>query len=282
MTSSPLLSVRGLRKVFPTGRFSRAPGKCAVDEVSFDVQAGEVVALVGESGSGKTTVARMIARLIDPTAGQILWRAQDVLAREAGGPSLRYRSEVQMIFQDPFGALNPVHTVGYHLERPLRRHRKAHGAQVLGAVHALLEAVGLLPAGEVARKYPHQLSGGQRQRVGIARALAVQPALLLADEPTSMLDVSIRVDILRLLRELKLTRDLGMLYITHDLGSARALADRILVMLDGRIVESGPAETVLDRPAHPYTRRLLDAVPSPDASFLRSSVPAQPEDPDRS
>ena len=259
MSEAALLSVRGLGRTFGRG----AAAVRAVDDVSFEVQAGEVVALVGASGSGKTTVARLIARLDTPSAGQIVWRGQDVLATEPR-PSLAYRAGVQMIFQDPFAVLNPVHTIAHHLERPLRLHRRiAAGREVAAAVHALLETVGLHPPAEMARKYPHQLSGGQRQRVGIARALAVQPALVLADEPTSMLDVSIRMEILNLLLSLKQRQGLAYLYITHDLGSARAIADRLLVMQAGRIVESGPTATVLAQPAHEYTRALLAAIPRP-------------------
>ncbi len=260
MNEAVLLSVRGLSRTFGRG----AAAVRAVDDVSFDVQTGEVVALVGASGSGKTTVARLIARLEPPTAGQILWRGQDVLATEPGRPSLAYRAGVQMIFQDPFAVLNPVHTIAHHLERPLRLHRRVPDrGQVTAAVHALLETVGLHPPAEMAGKYPHQLSGGQRQRVGIARALAVQPALVLADEPTSMLDVSIRMEILKLLLTLKQRQGLAYLYITHDLGSARAIADRLLVMQAGRIVESGPTAAVLAGPTHPYTRQLLAAIPRP-------------------
>ena len=259
MSEATLLSVRGLSRTFGRG----AAAVRAVDDVSFDVQAGEVVALVGASGSGKSTVARLIARLDRPTAGQIVWRGQDVLAAEGRRPSLAYRAGVQMIFQDPFAVLNPVHTIAHHLERPLRLHRRiGDRAQVSAAVQALLETVGLHPAAEMAGKYPHQLSGGQRQRVGIARALAVQPALVLADEPTSMLDVSIRMEILNLLLTLKQRQGLAYLYITHDLGSARAIADRLLVMQAGRIVESGPTADVLAQPAHEYTRALLAAIPS--------------------
>jgi peptide/nickel transport system ATP-binding protein len=268
MTAPALISVRGLTRTFGGGR--RAPAIRAVDDVSFDVRAGEVVALVGESGSGKTTVARMIARLLPPSAGQILWAGRDVLVSERRRPSLAYRADVQMIFQDPFAVLNPVHTVGHHLARPLRIHGKVPDRRSLpAAVHALLESVGLSPAAEVAAKFPHQLSGGQRQRVGIARALAVQPSLVLADEPTSMLDVSIRLEILNLLLALKRSRGIGYLYITHDLGSARAMADRVLVMQSGRIVDSGPAAAVLDRPTHPYTRRLLEAIPPPPTPVLQ-------------
>jgi peptide/nickel transport system ATP-binding protein len=260
MSEAPLLSVRGLCRTFGRG----ADAVRAVDDVSFDVQAGEVVALVGASGSGKTTVARMIARLLPPTAGQILWCGQDVLMTERARPSLAYRAGVQMIFQDPFAVLNPVHTVAHHLERPLRLHRRVPpgAADVATAVHALLETVGLHPPAEMAGKYPHQLSGGQRQRVGIARALAVQPQLVLADEPTSMLDVSIRMDILNLLLSLKQRQGLAYLYITHDLGSARAIADRLLVMQSGRIVDGGPTAALLAQPSHPYTRALLSAIPS--------------------
>jgi peptide/nickel transport system ATP-binding protein len=251
-----LLAVRNLHKTFVSRSGLRTLRVQALHDVSFEVQRGEVLALIGESGSGKTTAARIIARLIEPSRGELWWKGRNVLTERR--PTLSYRSQVQMIFQDPFASLNPVHTVGYHLERPLLRHGKATRAQLQDEVHALLETVGLRPAAEVARKFPHQLSGGQRQRVSVARALAVDPELILADEPTSMLDVSIRIDILNLMRGLKEQRGLAYLYITHDLGSARYLADRAVVMYAGHVVEAGPVGPLLDQPAHPYTR-LLEA-----------------------
>jgi oligopeptide/dipeptide ABC transporter ATP-binding protein len=258
----PLLSVRRLGKTFVSGWGRRARRVRAVDDVSFDIHAGEAVALVGESGSGKSTILRLIARLVPPGDGEVRWKEQEIL-RGGRRPSLAYRSAVQIIFQDPFGALNPARTVGYHLQRPLKLHRRVRSAE------ALLEEVGLSPPGEILRKYPHQLSGGQRQRVCIARALAVQPELVLADEPASMLDVTIRAEVLAVLRRLKTERDLASLYVTHDLAGARALADRILVLYAGQIVESGPAAAVLDAPAHPYTALLRAALPDPDAVLAR-------------
>jgi peptide/nickel transport system ATP-binding protein len=262
----PLLELRGLEKSFPLRGGWRARSRRVVSAVSLEVYAGEAVALVGESGSGKSTIARMVARLVRPTAGEIRWNGVDVLVAEPRRASLAYRAQVQMIFQDPFGALNPAHNVGHHLARPLRRHGKAHTrAEVEHRVHRLLATVGLEPAAELAARYPHELSGGQRQRLGVARAIAVDPALILADEPTSMLDPSIRVDVLNLLGWLKVERRIGYLYITHDLGSARYFADRIVVLFAGQVVESGPTELLLGAPAHPYTELLLAAVPNPGA-----------------
>jgi peptide/nickel transport system ATP-binding protein len=252
-----LLAVRHLNKTFVSRTGLHTVKVQALCDVSFDVQRGEVLAIVGESGSGKTTTARIIARLVAPSSGELWWKGRNVLEAERA-PSLTYRSQVQMIFQDPFASLNPVHTVGYHLERALRRHGKAGRSDLAEKVHALLETVGLRPPADVAGKFPHQLSGGQRQRVSIARALAVDPELILADEPTSMLDVSIRIDILNLLKGLKEDRGLAYLYITHDLGSARYLADRVVVMYAGHVVEVGPCGPLLDQPAHPYTQ-LLEA-----------------------
>jgi peptide/nickel transport system ATP-binding protein len=270
-----LLSVRGLGKTFPVGGGWRPRGHAVVQDVSFDVRAGEAVALVGESGSGKTTIARLIARLIPATTGEIRLRGQDVLASRSRGASLAYRRQVQMIFQDPFASLNPLHTVRYHLERPLRRHAKvADRAALDDEVHRLLETVGLTPARAFADKRPHQTSGGQRQRVAIARALAVDPDLILADEPTSMLDVSIRIDLLNLMLDLKTAQGLGFLFITHDLGSARYFADRILIMYAGRIVEAGECEALLDAPAHPYSRLLIAAVPHAGVALSAAAAPA--------
>jgi peptide/nickel transport system ATP-binding protein len=265
--SAPL-EVRGLTKYFPTG--GALPGRRrssvhAVDDVTFALRPGTITALVGESGSGKSTVARLLLRLYDPTDGTILHDGRNVTSERRRKDLLAYRSQVQMIFQDPFGSLNPVKTVRHHLARPLQIHGLAHGDAVEARVLALLHQVGLNPPEKFADKYPHELSGGQRQRVAIARALAVEPTVLIADEPTSMLDVSIRIGILNLMIDLKHDHDLAMLYVTHDLASARYVADTVLVMYAGQIVEQGPAERVLQTPLHPYTELLLSSVPDPAA-----------------
>ncbi len=254
------LEVRDLSKNFAIGGAIRRQRVHAVEDVSFSLQPGRITALVGESGSGKSTVARLIARLYDPTSGSVLFDGGDVARVHSRKEVLRYRSQVQLIFQDPFGSLNPVKTVLHHIERPLRIHRIVPPSRVEDRVHELLQTVGLVPPEEIAAKYPHELSGGQRQRVAIARALAVEPKVVLADEPTSMLDVSIRIGILNLMLKLKEERDIAFLYVTHDLASARYLADDILVMYAGQIVERGPIEQVLAEPLHPYTRLLLAAV----------------------
>ena len=236
----------------------------AVDHLSMELQAGQTLALVGESGSGKSTVVRALSQLLRPTAGQIL-----IDGRPAGrhGAALRaYRRRVQLVFQDPYASLNPMHTVRHHLARPLRLSRGLSGASLDQAVQELLLSVNLTPAQEIARKHPHELSGGQRQRVAIARALATGPDVLLADEPVSMLDVSIRLEILNLLDALKRDRNLALLYVTHDLATARHFAAEIMVMYRGEIVERGPSDEVILRPAHPYTQLLAAAAPSPGTS----------------
>ena len=256
-----LLEVGGLSKTFFARRiFGSSRPVVAVEDVQFTVHRGEAVALVGESGSGKSTIARILLRLEHPDCGQVLLDGQDVLALEPKRASLSYRRRVQMVFQDPFGSLNRTHDVAHHLVRPLLRHGRATKADVDGRAIDLLRTVGLEPAEEFISRRPYELSGGQRQRVAIARALAVDPDLLIADEPTSMLDVSIRMDILTLLTRLKTDRRLAMLLITHDLASARYLADRVLVLFRGRIVEGGPADELVESPAHPYTRALLASI----------------------
>ncbi|HET8894001.1 MAG TPA: oligopeptide/dipeptide ABC transporter ATP-binding protein [Gaiellaceae bacterium] len=263
MSVSAPLELRNLSKRFPIGGALHRSYVNAVDDVSFELRPGTVTALVGESGSGKTTVARLLARLYEPGSGHVLFEGGDAARLRRRRDLLRYRSQVQIIFQDPFGSLNPVKTVRHHIERPLRIHHVVPRAKIDERVRELLESVGLVPAAEVAAKYPHELSGGQRQRVAIARALAVEPKVLLADEPTSMLDVSLRIGILNLILRLKHERDIAFLYVTHDLASARYVADDILVMYAGQIVESGPVDEVLDAPLHPYTKLLLAAVPDP-------------------
>ncbi len=253
--------VRRLSKRFRVGGMWRAKYRDAVQDVSFTVARGEIVALVGESGSGKSTVARTCVRLEEPSGGQILLDGRDVLHDEPRA-TLAYRKRVQMIFQDPFGSLNPMRTVGEHLERPLLLHRGPFSPDELRTnVAVLLETVGLIPAKDFVDKRPGELSGGQRQRVAIARALAPEPEIIFADEPVSMLDLSIRADILNLMLDLERSRNLAFVYITHDLASARYVADRILVMYAGRVVESGPIDDVLREPLHPYTKLLAAAVP---------------------
>ena len=256
-----LLEVEGLCKSFTSkGLFGRATTVDAVRDVGFSLSRGQAIALVGESGSGKSTVARLLMRLEQPDRGRIRLGGRDVLQAEPHGASLAYRRRVQMVFQDPFGSLNPTHDVLHHLARPLLRHHRARPADVRASAAALLRRVGLEPAEEFLDRHPFELSGGQRQRVAIARALAVEPDVLIADEPTSMLDVSVRVGILNLLAQLKRDQGLALVLITHDLASARYLADRILVCHRGRVVEDAPTETLLSAPAHPYTRALLAAI----------------------
>ena len=249
----------------------------AVRDVSLSLYRGKVVALVGESGSGKSTVARLLAGQEALTSGSILLHGQPVslASRRA---FQRHKSEVQLVFQDPFASLNPVHTVSYHLQRPVRLHQGKHSRNEVGReVAALLAQVRLVPAGHFLGQYPHELSGGQRQRVSFARALAAEPSVLLADEPVSMLDVSIRLEMLNLLDDLRRRFQLALLYITHDIASARYFADEILVMYAGQIVERGPAEELTQRPAHPYTQLLIASAPDPDnlGSALRRTGPSR-------
>ncbi|MBV9281353.1 MAG: ABC transporter ATP-binding protein, partial [Chloroflexi bacterium] len=225
-----------------------------------------------ESGSGKSTVARMLARLYPPTSGQILFHGKDV-AEDTGRDAVqKYRAQVQMIFQDPFGSLNPVKRIEHMIARPLIIHNTVPKDQVRDRVREILTMVGLVPADEVARKYPYQLSGGQRQRVNIARALAPEPEVLLADEPISMLDVSIRMGILNVMLDLKNNENIAFLYITHDIASARYVADEVIVMYAGQVVEKGETDAVLQSPLHPYTRMLLAAVPNPAKGLIASRI----------
>ncbi len=275
--SSAAIEVQGLAKHFPLGGSPLVRRRVlrAVDDVSFELRPGSVTALVGESGSGKSTVARLISRLYEPTEGRILFRGEDVSKVRGRRALVRYRSQVQMIFQDPFASLNPVKRVHHHVARPLLIHGLASRRDVAARVQDLLASVGLVPPDEIAQKYPHQLSGGQRQRVAIARALAVEPAVILADEPISMLDVSIRLGILNLMLDLKQERDIAFLYVTHDIASARYVADEVLVMYAGQIVEQGATDAVLQTPLHPYTRLLLSAVPDPEAGLRPERLPSR-------
>ncbi len=260
--ASPILALDNVSKVFG----SAEKPVYAARSVSFALHSGRTLALVGESGSGKTTAARLIMREYMPDEGQLLFRGSP-LGKDDARAIKAYRSSVQMVFQDPFSSLNPAHTIRYHLERPLRLHQRNLGAaERKAAVEELLQRVKLDPS-IVMGKFPHELSGGQRQRISIARALAVNPQVIVADEPTSMLDVSVRLGILNLLNDMKAQLGLALLYITHDIATARYVAEDIMVMYAGQIVEWGDMESVLDNPQHPYTRLLLSAVPDPDRRF---------------
>ena len=262
---APILQAENLRKYFPlrgVKLFGPKNFVHAVEDVSLGLFPGRALALVGESGSGKTTVARLLARLYEPTSGSMLFRGKPVQSSLA---LKEYRHHVQLVFQDPFSSLNPVHNVRYHLSRPLRIHGLVrNGEQEREQVLSLLRRVSLSPAEQFITKYPHQLSGGQRQRVAIARSLAPRPEVLLADEPVSMLDVSIRLDVLNLLLRLKDEEHLALLFITHDIASARYFAEDTLVMYAGQCVEGGPTDEVIQRPRHPYTQLLISAAPDPD------------------
>jgi peptide/nickel transport system ATP-binding protein len=258
--TQPILEAKDMMKQYRvrTTRFGRPKIVHAAEGISLDLHAGTVTAVVGESGSGKSTVSRLLARTTTPTGGQLLLDGEPV----SGKVGRDYRAQVQLVLQDPFSSLNPVHDVRYILGRPLKIHGYA-GDDIEESILELLRRVALEPAEQFIDKYPHELSGGQRQRVAIARALAVRPKVLLADEPVSMLDVSIRLGVLNLLADLRDREGLAILYVTHDIASARYLADTIVVMYAGEIVESGPAQQVTDQPTHPYTQLLLSAAPDP-------------------
>jgi peptide/nickel transport system ATP-binding protein len=261
--SSPLLEVRGLSTAYGIGRIGRHVEVAALTDADLTIERGEVLGLVGESGSGKTTFARTLVYLERHTAGTISIDG-DVMPKRPSPSRLReHRRKVQMIFQDPYSSLDPFHTVASIVTQPLRAFKIVPRNKERAEVEDLLNQVGLTPVKDFLRRYPHELSGGQRQRVGIARALAARPRLLIADEPTSMLDVSIRLTIMNLLLDLQKSHGLSLIFITHDLASARYVSDRIAIMYAGRLVEMGPAPVVLGEPRHPYTMLLRDAVPDP-------------------
>jgi peptide/nickel transport system ATP-binding protein len=278
--AEPLLRTVNLTRHFHLGGILSKQTLHAVDDVSVSIAEREIVALVGESGSGKSTVARLLAMAYKPTRGEIYYRGRSVHSFHSRKDLLWYRGQVPMVFQDPYSSINPVFRVSHGVMRNLQLHRPNLGAvQRREEAARVFDVVGLTPSIDMLRKFPYEMSGGQRQRVGFAQALAVQPKLILADEPVSMLDVSIRAGILNLMVDLREKESVSILYITHDIASARYVADRIIVMYAGHVVETGPAETVLARPKHPYTQLLLSAVPDPHEPISVSASPTIGEPP---
>jgi len=285
MAQEPLVRVEGLRKLFPVGGGLFTPSRSfiyAVDGLDFEIFPGETVGLVGESGCGKTTTGKLMVKLIEPSHGRILLRAESTdgedgdymdVAHLRGRPAMKiFRRRVQMIFQDPYESMNPRLTIYDTVAEPLSVQGIGNVLEREERVAEMLELVGLAPAAAFIFRYPHELSGGQRQRVAIARALVVEPILIAADEPTSMLDVSIRIEIMRLMLGIGQRLGVSYLYVTHDLAVARYMCDRIAVMYLGKIVEMGDTEDILQNPQHPYARALLSAVPSPDPHLDRQTL----------
>ena len=267
-TDTALLRTDKLTRHFRLGGGLHRKTLHAVDDVSLTIGEREIVALAGESGSGKSTIARLLAKIYKPTSGEIYFQGRPISGFRSRSDVLGYRSDVPMVFQDPFASINPVFRVSHGVMRSLKLHRPELSAhQRHEEAEHVFAAVGLTPPGEVLQRFPHELSGGQRQRVGFAQALAMRPKLILADEPVSMLDVSIRIGLLNLMAELRDEQGVSILYITHDIASARYVADRLIIMYAGQIAEQGPVEDVLASPKHPYTQLLLSAVPDPKADL---------------
>ncbi len=271
----PLLEVRHLVKEFGRrgGLLRKGSVVRAVNDVSFAIDEGETFGLVGESGSGKTTTGRCILRLIEPTSGEVRFNGEDVLSFSRSRMR-QARRDMQIVFQDPYSSLNPRMRVGAIVEEPLIIHRIGSKPERRARVAELFELVGLDPA-QLAR-YPHQFSGGQRQRIGLARALALNPSLVIADEPVSALDVSVQAQVINLLMDLQERLKLTYLFIAHDLRLVRHICSRVAVMYLGRIVEMGPTEQLFEAPAHPYTRALLSAIPVPDPAAVRQRIVLDP------
>ena len=256
---TPILEVRNLKKEFQSPGLLSKDNLIAVNDISFKIFEGEIVGLVGESGSGKSTIAKLVTRLIRPSTGSIYLDGKDRKITDSRNVPLEYRKNVQMVFQDPFGSLNSIHTVYHHLTRPLIRHGLNNQKEMYQHIVDLLEKVGLKPGEKFAEKFPHEMSGGERQRVSIARALSLDPKIIVADEPTSMLDVSIRMEVLEIFAKMRKENNLTVLFITHDLASARYLADRIIVLKNGKIIEQNKSEDLIQTPVEKYTKDLIKA-----------------------
>ncbi|MFE4713058.1 dipeptide/oligopeptide/nickel ABC transporter ATP-binding protein [Bacillus sp. FJAT-27264] len=277
--SGNLLEVKGLKKYYPVQKGflnSTAGFVKAVDDISFAIRRGETFGLVGESGCGKSTAGRSLLRLMEPTAGEILFEGRDI-TKLSVGEMRKQRREMQMVFQDPFSSLDPRHTVERILEEPMIVHRTGNARERRAAVDKLADVVGL--AKSQLQRYPHQFSGGQRQRIGIARALALQPKLIVADEPVSALDVSIQSQVINLMQDLQREFGLTYLFIAHDLSVVKHICDRVAVMYLGRIIEITDKHSLYSHPQHPYTKALLSAVPEPDPDIRKQRIVLQGEVP---
>jgi peptide/nickel transport system ATP-binding protein len=275
-----LLRTQGLTKHFKIGNAISQRTLHAVDDVDLAVGERQIVALAGESGSGKSTIARLLAKIYKPTSGEIYFEGRRLSSIRSRSDRLEYSGLAPMVFQDPFASINPVFRVSHGVMRGLKLHRRELPSQQRREeAERVFEVVGLTPPADVLKRYPHELSGGQRQRVGFAQALAMRPKLIIADEPVSMLDVSIRIGLLNVMAKLRDEEGVSILYITHDLASARYVADRLVVMYAAQIAEAGPIEEVLANPRHPYTQLLLSAVPDPRAELAVGSEIGQGEPP---
>ena len=277
--TTPLLEVKDLHKHYPVrgGIFSRTVGTVrAVAGVSLTVHAGQTLGLVGESGCGKSTLGRTLMRLEEPTSGQVLFEGRD-LAAASGDELFKLRREMQMVFQDPYSSLNPRLTVGEIVREPMLVHGMGSRAEQIARVRELLATVGL--GADALQRYPSEFSGGQRQRIGVARALSLNPRLVIADEPVSALDVSVQSQVLNLMVQLQRERGLAYVFISHDLSVVEHVSDVVAIMYLGRIVEMGPVRQIFDNPAHPYTRALMQAIPSGNPRKRRASVPLTGEAP---
>ena len=271
--SETLLELQNVTKHFAIGGFKRKKQFVhAMDNVSFSLNKGEILSIVGESGSGKTTVAKVISKIYQPESGQVLFENQNIFDKKDRTATLAYRKKVQMIFQDPFSSLNPTHAIRSILTRPFMIHGLATAKNVDGKIKDLLTLVGMEPPDQFMNKFPHELSGGQRQRINIARVISVNPILLIADEPTSMLDVSIRMIFMNMIKQFRDTQGISYIYITHDLAGARYIADRIAVMYAGMIMEIAEANTLIQKAHHPYTQLLRSAAPQPEKRFNKQKL----------